>query len=211
MRCILVAVILCLGVCLTAAELPGNARRKPLPVEEFLRHFENVPVSKDMGANFAERVYLGTGGNREHYNSLTLGWGACGVLWSKPVAIIYIRENRHSYAYFEAEPVFTLSWYPKEKLGTLVRIFGGTSGRDTDKEKESGFTPVETPYGGVTYMEAERVVICRRILRQPVPMEFVPKELAGWLNEDGHIHVQYTGEVLGVWRRKRAHGEAGKP
>ncbi|MBQ7178593.1 MAG: flavin reductase [Victivallales bacterium] len=202
MKHIFIAIVLFLGVCLTAVDIPQKPRQKPLPVEEFLKNFENMPVSKDMGANFASRIYLGTAGNSKHYNSLTLGWGACGVLWSKPVAIIYIRENRYSHAYFEAEPVFTLSWYSKEKQGTLVSIFGGKSGRDTDKEKESGFTPVETPYGGVTYMEAERVVVCRRIMSQPVPKEFVPKELAGWLNKDGHIHTQYTGEVLGVWKRK---------
>ena len=203
MRHILSAIILSFCFCLTAAEIPTNARQKPLPVEEFLKRFESVPISKDMGANFASRIYLGTGGNSEHYNSLTLGWGACGVLWSKPVAIIYIRETRHSHAYFEAEPVFTLSWYSKENQGTLVRIFGNKSGRDTDKEKESGFTPVVTPFGGVTYLEAERVVICRRIMSQPVPMEFVPKEYAEWLNKDGHVHTQYTGEVLGVWKRKK--------
>ena len=202
MRLILSAIALSLCVCLTAVEIPQNARQKPLPVEEFLKRFESVPISKDMGANFASRIYLGTGGNSEHYNSLTLGWGACGVLWSKPVAIIYIRENRFSHAYFEAEPLFTLSWYSKEKQGTLIRIFGGKSGRNTDKEKESGFTPVITPDGGVTYLEAERVVICRRIMAQPVPKEFVPKELAGWLNEDGLVHMQYTGEVLGIWKRK---------
>ena len=203
MRHLFTAITLILGICLIGAELPQNARLKPLPAEEFLKHFEKIPVSEDMGANFAARIYLGTAGNREHYNSLTLGWGACGVLWGKPVAIVYIRETRHSYAYFEAEPIYTLSWYPQENQKTLINVFGRTSGRDTDKEKESGFTPVETPDGGVTYLEADRVVVCRRVLRQPVPLEFVPEKLAQRMNQDGHIHIQYTGEVLSVWKRKQ--------
>lgn len=200
--CILTALALMLGIALNAAELPQNPRKKPLPVEEFHKHFVKVPTGEDTGAYFANRIYLGTAGDKEHYNSLTLGWGASGVLWQKPVAIVYIRETRFSFDYFEASPVFALSFYPQEQTRTLVKVFGRTSGRDTDKEKASGFTPVETPDGGVTYLEADKVIICRKIMRQPVPKEFVPAEHAPSLNADGHIHIQYTGEVLSVWKRK---------
>ena len=198
--------VLLFGAALTGCLLHGEealpGRRKPLPVEEFYRHFEQVATAGDMGANFAPRVYLGTAGTKEHYNSLTLGWGACGVLWGKPAAIVYIRENRFSFRYFEENPVFVLSWYPEKYLKTLYKVYGGKSGRDTDKEKLSGFTPVETPDGGVTYLEADKVVICRKMLRQRVPQEAVPAEWRERLCRDGLVHIQYTGEVLSVWRRK---------
>ena len=177
-------------------------RQKPLPVEDFYKHFEKVPVDKDKGELFGSRVYLGTAGNAENYNSLTLGWGATGVLWSKPVAIVYLRENRFSFRYFEESPVYVLSWYPAKYKKEVYTVFGGKSGRDTDKEKLSGFTPVETPEGGVTYLQAEKVVICRKVLRQEVPKEFLPKELQPRLGRDGFIHIQYTGEVLSIWKKK---------
>lgn len=178
------------------------ARRKPLPVTEFYRNFKKTAIDQDIGANFGRRAYLGTAGTKEHYNTLTLGWGAFGVLWSKPAAIVYIRENRFSFRFFEENPVFVLSWYPEKYLKTLYQVFGGKSGRDTDKETLSGFTPVETPDGGVTYLEAEKVIICRKMLRQKVPGESLPAELRNHLGRDGFIHIQYTGEVLSVWRHK---------
>ena len=89
-------------------------------------------------------------------------------------------------------------------MKAVYRIFGGSSGRDTDKEKLSGFTPVETPDGGVTYLQADKVVICRKLMRQPVPKEFVPQALHSHLNQDGLVHIQYTGEVLSVWKKKKA-------
>ena len=187
---------------LTAAETPKNPRMKPLPLEDFYKNFERVDTAKDIGPNFARRPYLGTAGNKEHYNSLTLGWGASGVLWSKPVAIVYIRQNRFSFAYFDAEPIFTLSWYPMQHQKAVIKIYGGTSGKNTDKEKASGFTPVETPDGGVSYLEAERIVICRKVMSQPVPSEFVPAELNKHLGQDGLIHIQFTGEVLSVWKHR---------
>ncbi len=182
------------------AALPPRLR--PLPLKEFYRSFEEVSVKKDTGTLFSPGVYLGTAGTPAGYNSLTLGWGASGVLWSKPVAIVYIRENRFSFRYFEENPVFVLSWYGKEHMPALFKIFGGTSGRDTDKEKLSGFTPVETPDGGVTYLQAEKVVICRKVLRTAVPEAAVPGPLRARLTGDGFVHIQYTGEVLSVWRRK---------
>ena len=185
-----------------AERAPYPARVKPLPAAEFRKHFEQIPVDQAAGELFGPRVYLGTAGTPEHYNSLTLGWGATGVLWSRPVAIVYIRENRYSFRYFEEFPVFVLSWYPRQYAKALYKIYGGKSGRDTDKEKLSGFTPVETPEGGVTYLQAEKVVICRKVLRQRVPGESMPRELQERLNRDGLVHIQYTGEVLSVWRRK---------
>ena len=178
------------------------ARKKPLPVSEFYKHFEPVKTADEQGALFGPRVYLGTAGTPEHYNSLTLGWGATGILWGKPAAIVYIRENRFSFRYFEKSPVFVLSWYPAQYQKAVYKVFGGKSGRNTDKEKLSGFTPVETPDGGVTYLEAEKVVICRKMLRQRVPAEFLPKDLHERLGRDGLVHIQYTGEVLSIWRRK---------
>ena len=150
----------------------------------------------------SESAFIGTAGNAANYNSLTLGWGTTGILWAKPVAIVYIRENRFSYRYFQKSPVYVLSWYPAKYTKAVYKIFGGKSGRDTDKEKLSGFTPVETPDGGVTYLQADKVVICRKIMRQPVPKEFVPKEWQPRLNQDGFIHIQYTGEVLSIWKKK---------
>ena len=195
------AALLC-GLALNADEPLPPARHKPLPVSEFYRNFEKVVVNSDSGALFGKRVYLGTAGTPAAYNTLTLGWGATGTLWGRPVAIVYIRETRFSYRFFEGSDIFTLSWYPKQNMQAVLKIFGGTSGRSTDKEKRSGFTPVETPDGGVTYLEAERVLVCRKLMRQPVPQEFVPKNRQGKLNQDGRIHIQYTGEVLSVWKKK---------
>ena len=202
-RIIFTAALFC-GITLAAAEkVQPPAKMKPLPVAEFYKNFEQCKVGEDTGKLFGQRVYLGTAGSKDHYNTLTLGWGTTGILWSRPVAIVYIRENRFSYRFFEESPVYVLSWYPQKYTKEVYKIFGGKSGRDTDKEKLSGFTPVETPDGGVTYLQADKVVICRKLMRQPVPKEFLPKELQPRLGKDGLIHIQYTGEVLSIWRKKQ--------
>ena len=51
---------------------------------------------------FHRRWALVTAGSPEDHNSMTVSWGGIGSLWGKPVATVYIRPNRHTYGYFEA-------------------------------------------------------------------------------------------------------------
>ena len=40
-----------------------------------------------------------TAGNLEDYNTMTASWGHLGILWHVPVAIAYIRPQRHTYGF----------------------------------------------------------------------------------------------------------------
>ena len=45
------------------------------------------------------------------YNAMTASWGGCGILWNKPVAFVFIRPQRYTYAFTEAAPSLTLSFF----------------------------------------------------------------------------------------------------
>lgn len=193
--------LFCLSCLWAATEQPlPPARHTPLPAEDFTRSFHKIPFGQITGKRFSVGAFLITGGNAEHYNSMTAGWGGFGVLWSKPVATIYVRTERFTYRFLEAEPIFTLSFYPPSENKTVINVFGKKSGRDTDKEKLANFTPVTTPDGGVSYMQAELILVCRRVLRFGLTKDAVPPEIAKGVN-DRSYHVQYTGEVISAWKK----------
>lgn len=125
----------------TGDEPLPKARQTPLPESEFKAHFHPIPFAQVTGKRFSVGPFLITGGNREHYNSMTAGWGGFGVLWSKPVATIYVRTERFTYRFLEAEPVFTLSFYPSSCNKAILTVYGRKSGRDTDKEKNNRIHP----------------------------------------------------------------------
>ena len=106
---------------------------------------------------------LVTGGTPESFNSMTASWGGLGVLWNKPVAFVFIRKTRHTLSFLEEKTDFSLSVYPESCRKELLNIFGKKSGRDCDKVAESGFTPVETPFGTVAYAEASLVMSCKKL------------------------------------------------
>lgn len=142
---------------------------------------------------------LVTAGNEEKFNTMTVSWGALGEIWGKDAAFVFIRPQRYTYEFTEKEDVFTISFYAPEYKDKL-RICGSKSGRDIDKAKECGFTPVFVD-GGVTFEEAEYTLVCRKMASQFLdPAGFIDGSI-----EDNYAkkdyHKMYIGEILKVYAK----------
>ena len=150
----------------------------------------------DAYEEFHRHWALITAGTPDDHNSMTVSWGGVGSLWGKPVATVYIRPNRHTYGYFEANEYFTVSFYPEEYKNALG-IMGSKSGRDCDKDTEAGLTPIpccET----VTYKEARRTLLCRKLFSQDMdPANFTPDVIRKFYGTEP-AHKLYIGEIIEI-------------
>jgi len=178
--------------CLAAPDPPGAApARVPFSGPGLTDLYRSIPP-KDLGENpirlLGEDWMIITAGTPEKYNSMTAAWGGYGI-WKKPVAFILVNPSRYTFQFVEKEEHFTLSFYdPAKYREVLEKIFGGKSGRDTDKVKESGFTPLPT-HPGVAYAEARMIIVCRKVFSANTDPE-------------GKSHKLFFGEILSVWVRK---------
>jgi len=68
-------------------------------------------------------------------NTMTIGWATIGVVWSKPVFMIAVRDSRHTFGILEKAADFTVS-APSTDMHDKVMFCGTKSGRDMDKFKE---------------------------------------------------------------------------
>ena len=95
-------------------------------------------------------------------NTMTASWGCVGVLWNKPVAVCFIRPQRHTIGLVHASDRLSLSVLPEEYRAAL-RFCGTKSGRDTDKFAETGLHPAfdanHTPF----IEEARLVLLCKKL------------------------------------------------
>jgi len=132
------------------------------------------------------------------WNCMTVGWGAFGRMWARPMALIVVRPTRHTYGFMERLDTFTLSAFP-ETLRPALDYCGSHSGRDGDKAKAAGITPeaarvVKAP----AFAEAELVVECRKIYFDDLePRQF----LADWIEPNypkKDYHRMYFGEILAI-------------
>ncbi len=142
-----------------------------------------------------------TAGNEEKHNTMTASWGGVGVLWNKPAATVYIRPQRYTLGFVEENEYYSLCFFGEEHRAAL-NLCGKKSGRDCDKEKETGLTPVfdrQAPY----YQQARLVMICRKLYRQDMTEEaFLDKEVLERNYPGRDLHRMFIGEIVTVLERE---------
>lgn len=150
---------------------------------------------------------LVTAGDQQSFNTMTASWGGMGYVWEKPVSFIFIRNTRYTYEFLQKEDRFTLSFFPEENRGAL-KILGNRSGRDTDKIKDSGLTPITTPSGLETFSEARLVVECKKMYVEELDTKFLTSqynsEITSKFYEGGETapHTLFISEITDVWVKK---------
>lgn len=138
-----------------------------------------------------------TAGNEEKYNTMTASWGGMGVLWGKNTITTYIRPQRYTKEFVDANDTFTVSFYGSQYKEAL-NICGSLSGRDCDKTAKAGLTPYFVD-GTTAFNEAELILVCRKLYQDAMPPEnFIAKENdAKWYpNKD--YHTMYISEIVKV-------------
>lgn len=138
-------------------------------------------------------------GNETHSNSMTASWGGFGILWGKPVATAYVRPTRHTYELTESEPRFSLAFLD-ETYRPALQLCGSKSGRDMDKWKAAGLTPVAAE-GTVYPAEARLVMICRKLYFFDFdPSRMLDPSLDRFYKDD--YHRAYIAEIEKVLTRE---------
>ena len=149
---------------------------------------------------FDDKWCLITAGNKDSYNTMTASWGAMGELWNKDVCFIFIRPQRYTLEFTEREEYFTLSFFSDEYKKALT-FCGRNSGRDCDKAKETGLTPMEVD-GSMSFEESETVIVCKKLFYQDInPEGFVDKAIDGVCYPEKDYHRMYVGEVVACYKK----------
>jgi flavin reductase (DIM6/NTAB) family NADH-FMN oxidoreductase RutF len=135
-----------------------------------------------------------TAGMSDSFNTMTASWGGMGVLWDKKVCFTVVRPTRYTYEFLENNATYTLSFFPSTYQKALM-LCGTKSGRDIDKVRESGLTPV---FDGdaVFFEEARLVLACRKLYFQDIiPGNFQDVGLEKFY-PDMDYHRMYVGEII---------------
>lgn len=142
-----------------------------------------------------------TAGDEKKHNTMTASWGGVGILWNKPVSTVYIRPQRYTLEFVEDNPFYSLCFF-EEEYRQALNFCGTKSGRDYDKDKETGLTPLfdrEAPY----YQQAKLVLICRKLYRQDMELEsFLVKDVLEKNYPAKDLHRIFIGEIVTALERE---------
>lgn len=143
-------------------------------------------IGKDWG--------LVTAGTKEKVNTMTVSWGGVGIMWGKPVAFVFIRPQRYTKSFIDANETFSLSFYDEDKR-TMLSYMGSHSGKDIDKIKEMELTTSfeeSTPY----FEEATTVLCLKKLYKQTMESNcFISKECDEKWYAAGDYHDMYVCEI----------------
>ncbi len=153
-------------------------------------------------------ILLNTCGDK--FNSMVIGWGHIGTLWSRPTFHVYVRQGRYTKAQLDKTGEFTVSVPPDGPDAAINRICGLQSGRDIDKVKEAGLEledaeVIRTP--GVR--QYPLTVECRVLYAQDQDLSAIPADIRSRMypqDVDGSYpmairdcHTMYVGEIVGAY------------
>jgi flavin reductase (DIM6/NTAB) family NADH-FMN oxidoreductase RutF len=137
-----------------------------------------------------------TAGSHQSTNTMTASWGGFGILWNKPVAICFIRPQRYTSEFANKSEQFTLSFFT-EKYKDALSYCGAHSGRNVDKIKNTGLTPVTTEHGSIFFSEARMVLECRTLYADNIKADnFIKTSLIKDIYPKGDFHRFFIGEII---------------
>ncbi len=153
-----------------------------------------------------------TAGAGEKANPMSISWGTLGIEWNKPLFITFVRTGRHTRTLLDEAGEFTVNIpMPKTEeeaaaIKNIIRVCGTKSGRDMNKIKELGLTPVpadEVSAPGLA--ELPLTLECRVLHRQlqdkdamaEAALTHYPQD-AGSDNPGSNrdFHIAYYGEIV---------------
>jgi flavin reductase (DIM6/NTAB) family NADH-FMN oxidoreductase RutF len=173
---------------------------KTIPMKDF-KEIRPEQINDNVFKLLDQDWMLVTAGRPGDYNTMTASWGHMGILWNLPVAIAYVRPQRHTFGFATRYEDYTLSFFT-EAYRDALDFCGSHSGRDTDKARETGLTPVETGRGNVTFREARMVLECRKIYQDDLKKEhFLVPEVARRNYPIDDFHRFFMGQIVHVWTK----------
>lgn len=172
-----------------------------------MKEINPFDYSKEINESYRTGGILLLSKKKEGVNAMTIGWGMIGVLWAKPMFLVFVREGRDTKTYLDSYPYFTISAplgkAPKEKI-----LYCGTHhGEGRDKLKEAGLTLLKARKNGVGAIEELPLTLeCHVLYSQQMEKESIPEEIQkrfypenvdkGAVGSNKETHTLYFGEIV---------------
>jgi len=130
------------------------------------------------------------------FNTMTIGWGSIGTMWSKPFVMVAVRPSRFTFDFMEQYNDFTVTSFP-ESYKSALNLLGTKSGRDGDKISKSGLIPIESNcILSPSFKQATLSIECKKIYWQDLDhTHFLDQSIFKFYSNEDY-HRIYYGEIV---------------
>jgi len=133
-------------------------------------------------------------------NTMTIGWATIGYVWRRPIMMVAVRLNRHTFKIIETADDFTVS-IPSSDMKKEIAFCGTKSGRDYDKFKECGLQVSEsqkvvTPILKIPGFHFE----CKIVYKSAMDPAHLNEEYDATIYPEKDYHTLYFGEIVDCYQ-----------
>lgn len=140
-------------------------------------------------------------GNVNDHNMMTASWGSMGHLWNKDICIAFVRPQRYTFKYMEKYDFFTFNFF-QEKYREVLEICGKKSGRDINKAKETGISPIKSDNNSVFFEEAILAIECKKLYYQDIKENnFLDISFNNKVYPEKDYHRIYIGQITNIYKK----------
>ena len=163
---------------------------------------------KDVFTETMERMcddglLLVTKGKDNKPNIMTIGWGAIGLMWGRPVFIVLVRPSRYTYSRLEEIEEFTVN-VPSKELAKAALHCGTVSGRNHDKFKDLNLTEIASQEVQVPMIKECHINYeCRSQHKNDLIPEILNKAVKKQFYPEDDFHRLYFGEILATYANEK--------
>lgn len=164
------------------------------------RKIDALAYSNEIAQSLKKGAFLTTKYGSK-VNSMVIGWGHIGRVWSRPVFIAYVRKSRFTRELLDSNPEFTVNVPIHGFDKKAFDICGSMSGRDMDKIAEAGLTLVEPEEISVPAIKEYPLTLeCRVIYRQEEDTSKLPEIIQKqYYDIENDEHIAYYGEIAAAY------------
>ena len=162
-----------------------------------MKNLDYMAVAEKIMAQIDKGAFL-TVKAEAQLNTMTIGWATVGIVWSKPIMMIAVRNSRHTFAILEKAADFTVT-FPKDAMKKELMYCGTRSGRTEDKFKACDLKTIAaqkvlSPIIQVPGIHFE----CKIVYKSAMDPVFLDADYKKRYPEND-FHTLYFGEILGCY------------
>ena len=161
----------------------------------------NVNEYANVITDALSRGVLMTTKQGDKINSMFIGWGHIGRIWERSVFVAYVRRCRFTRELLDQTGEFTVNVPVNGMDRKTFAVCGTKSGRDTDKLREAGLTPVPAERIGVPALkELPLTLECRVIYRQEQQASGLSEDIRRqFYTVETDEHIAYYAQILAAY------------
>ena len=154
-----------------------------------------APLTEHLDKN---GVFLTVAG--EPANTMTVGWATIGSSWHKPIVMVLVRPQRHTFSLMEQAEDFTVSIPTKNPLKAELAFAGTKSGRDFNKFEGHGLTAVPAQKVKAPIVaECGLHLECRIVHQQMLTGDEMSDDVNDHSYPQRDYHKMYFGEIVACY------------